>query len=296
MTTFRPMILAVPLLCLLAAIETPARGDFVIQQAFAIGPNGASGSPSFATWQSNAIQGISSGFTSVGDPATDPTAFATVTSTNVQNIIPTADFTSWNGQANPSGAFAGELGNLLYAPVHIFGSGALFSLSQVVFTGVSSDNPTNPAASLLGNVTDLSNFSYSSGRVGVVYHAGGPDTYITSGSSDQSVNELIYRGVGSYDQILTQAGSGQTGAQLLAAELAHLSSFGPLTFSATYAIYDSSTDRDPGSILFSHTDSLQVGTVPEPSSLVLLGFGAIGTLMVTRGRAFGRALRARAAR
>jgi hypothetical protein len=92
---------------------TPARAGFVIQQGFAIGPNGASGSPSFAAWQWNAIQGL----TNVGNPATDPTAFATVTGTSVRDIIPTGDFTSWNGQANPSGAFANELGNLLFALV-----------------------------------------------------------------------------------------------------------------------------------------------------------------------------------
>jgi hypothetical protein len=295
MTTVRATILALPLACLLAASVTPARAGFAMQQGFSIGPNGASGSPSFGAWQTNAIEGITNGFTTVGNPATDPTAFSTVTATNVRDIIPTGDFTSWNGQANPTGAFANELGNILYSPVHIFGNGTLFSLSQVLFTGDSSDNPTNPAASLLGNVTDLSNFNYSAGRVGVVYHAGGPDTYITSGSSNQLVNELIYRGVGSFDQILMQAGTGETGQQLLDAEEAHLSSFGTLTFSATYAIYKDSTSRDPASLLFSQTDTLLVGTVPEPSSIVLLGLGVLGALTVARRRRLGRASAANAA-
>ena len=51
MRTFRATILALPLALLLAANVTPARAGFAIQQAFAIGPNGASGSPSFAAWQ-----------------------------------------------------------------------------------------------------------------------------------------------------------------------------------------------------------------------------------------------------
>ena len=51
MTISRASILALPLACLLAATVTPARAGFTIQQGFSIGPNGASGSPSFAAWQ-----------------------------------------------------------------------------------------------------------------------------------------------------------------------------------------------------------------------------------------------------
>jgi hypothetical protein len=274
----RAKILALSLACLAAASVTPARAGFTMQQGFAVGPDGAAGSPSFGSWQLNAIQGISNGFSPVGNFLTDPTAYQPVTSVSVRDIIPTGDFTSWLGQANPTGAFANELGNLLYAPVHIFGNGTQFSLSQVVFTGVSSDMPGNPAGSLLGNVTDLSNFNYSAGRVGVIDNADGSKTYITSGSPDQKVDELIYRGVGSFHSILMAGGTGMTGQQLLNQEEALLSSFGPLTFSATYSIYQNSTDRDPGSILFSGTDSIVVAGVPEPSSIALLSLGVLGTL------------------
>ncbi len=271
-------ILILPLALFLAATVTSARaGDITIQQGFAIGPNGASGSPSFAAWQANAVQGITSGFTTVGNPATDPTAFQAVTSATVWDVIPTGDFTSWKGQANPTGAFANELGNLLYSPVHIVDSGGTFSLSQVVFTGVSSDLPGNPAGSFLGNVTDLSNFDYSTGRVGVIDNADGTKTYITSGSPDQLVNELIYRGVGSFDQILNVAGTGKTGQQLIDQQAALFASFSPLSFSATYTIYDSATDRDPGSVLFAQSAILPL-SVPEPSSLALLGAGVAGVL------------------
>ena len=192
-------------------------------------------------------------------------------------VIPTGGFTSWTGQANPTGAFANELGNLLYSPVHIVDAGGTFSLSQVVFTGVSSDQPGNPAGSLLGNVTDPSNFNYSVGRVGVVDNADGTQTFITSGSPDQLVNELIYRGVGSFDQILTVAGTGETGQQLINQQVAQFAAFNPLSFSATYTVYDSSTDRDPGSVLFSQTGILPL-SVPEPSSVALLGVGVMGVL------------------
>jgi hypothetical protein len=278
MNIARVRILALPLALFLAATVTSARGGGItMQQGFAIGPNGASGSPSFAAWQDNAIQGITNGFTAVGNPGTDPTAFQAVTSATVWDVIPTGDFTSWKGLANPTGAFANELGNLLYSPVHIVDTGGTFSLSQVVFTGVSSDLPGNPAGSLLGNVTDLSNFNYSSGRVGVIDNADGTKTYITSGSPDQLVNELIYRGVGSFDQILMVAGSGETGQQLIDQQVAQFAAFSPLSFSATYTVYDSSTDRDPGSVLFSQTGVLPL-SVPEPSSLALLGVGVMGVL------------------
>jgi hypothetical protein len=178
MSISRSKVLALSLALLFAMTVTPARAGFTIQQGFAIGPNGLSGSPSFNAWQSNAIQGLSNGFTAVGNPATDPTAFSPVTTASIRDIIPTGDFNSWNGQANPTGAFANELGNLIFAPVIISGTnGTQFSLSQIVFTGVSSDLPGNPAGSLLGNVTDLSNYNYSSGRVGVIFNGSGPATY-----------------------------------------------------------------------------------------------------------------------
>ena len=169
----------------------------------------------------------------------------------------------------------------------------MFSLSQVVFTGVSSDMPGNPAGSLLGNVTDLNNFNYSTGRVGVVFNADGSTTYITSGGPGQMVNELIYRGVGSFDQILTVAGTGETGQQLLDQQVAQFASFNPLSFSATYSIYDSATDRDPGSLLYSHS-AVMLLTVPEPTSVAMLGLGVLGVLCTAWRRGKPRAV-ARAA-
>jgi hypothetical protein len=262
----------------------PAHADFTMQLGFAIGPNGASGSPSYPQFQMNAVQGISNGFSAVGNLATDPTAFQPISSFNLRDVLPSGDFNSWDGVANPTGAFANELGNLLYAPVAIQGNGTQFSLSQVVFTGVSSDDPSSPAGSLLGNVTDLSNFSYSAGRVGVIFNNNAPPTYITSGSPDQKVDELIYRGVGSFDQILTDTGTGMTGQQVLDQQLAQFESNLPLTFTATYSIYSDtdSTHRDAAHLLFSGSDT--ISAVPEPSSLALLGLGGLVALGASRRR------------
>jgi hypothetical protein len=63
-------------------------------QAFAIRPDRATGSPSFAAWQFNAIHGISNGFATVGNQATDPTPFQTITSTSVRDMILAGEYTS----------------------------------------------------------------------------------------------------------------------------------------------------------------------------------------------------------
>ena len=272
------------LTALLGGSGSSARAGFVIQERFAIGPNGLDSSPGFAGWVPNAIQGITNGFQTVGNFATDPTAFQTITAFKIADLIPTSDFNSWRGSAFPSGAFANELGNLLYSPVDIKDVGGQFSLSQVVFTGLSSDNPSpgNPGASLLGNVTDLANFSYNAGRIGLIHHSDGTVTYITSGASSQLVDEIIYRGVGSFDTDLTLAGSGMTGQQLLNAEIAKFAAVPNLSFTGTYTIYKDGTSRDAGSILFSN--SATIGTVPEPSSLAMMTIALLGSAAAARFR------------
>ena len=148
---------------IVATVGGQALAGLTIQQGFAIGPNGLNGAPSFPGWVSNTITGLSGGFVDVGNFSTDPTAFHLVTSTSVRDVIPTADFNSWRGNASPTGAFASEWGNLLYSPVVINCGWTQFSLSQVVFSGFSSDNPGDPDNSLLGTTLDLKNFSYNAG-------------------------------------------------------------------------------------------------------------------------------------
>jgi hypothetical protein len=255
-----------------------ARADVVIHQGFAIGPSGLDGAASFAAWAPNAIQGIRNGFQPVGNFANAPTAFQPITSFNLRDVIPTSDFNSWRGFASPQAPFANELGNLLYSPIDIVDRGAKLSLSQVVFTGVSSDNPNNPAGSLLGSVLDLKNFSYNSGRVGIIHNPDGTTTLVTSGSSDQLVDEIVYRGVGSYDVDLQVAGSGKTGQQLLDAEVGVFARAMPLSFSANYTVYKDNVSRDPGSILASSTATISANAIPEPSCLALAAVGGLAFL------------------
>jgi hypothetical protein len=269
---------------LLAGTGTPAHADFVIKQGFAIGPSGIDGSPSFAAWAPNAVQGIMNGFKPVGNFATDPTAFQPITSFNIKDVIPTSDFNSWRGSASPTGAFANEYGNLLYNPVDIVDRTGQFSLSQVVFTGASSDNPTHPAASLLGSIVDLATLSYNAGRVGLIHNANGTITVINSGDANQLVDEIVYRGVGSYDTDLTVTGSGKTPQQLIDAELAVYNRALPLSFSANYTIYNDSVSRDAASIIGSSTAT--INAVPEPSSLAMASIGMIALVAASwrRGR------------
>lgn len=149
------------------------------------------GSPSWPGYVTNAINALQNGLSSVGDPATDPTAYYRVTQeTDRDNIV--TGFPSWKGFANPGTvfgpAFAAELGNRLHFGLVIIGTnGTLFSLSGLSFAMESTD-----PGDILQFTGDFVGSSYSSTRVGI----DATNHVINSGPATQLVKALYYVGVG----------------------------------------------------------------------------------------------------
>ena len=118
----------------LALLASPliANADPVITVSPTIAPN-IFGSPSFPSWEQNAISALRAGVPAFGNPAS-PTYYYQTTTTTYGGIIVT-DFPSWMGQTNPGAvfgaAFANELGNRALFSLHILGDqNNAFSISS----------------------------------------------------------------------------------------------------------------------------------------------------------------------
>ena len=182
-----------------AAMASPAP-PVTITVFPSLAPN-AYGSPSWAGYMANAQTGLQNGLSTVGDRNTDPTGYQVVSSIAANQPLVTS-YPSWDGVANPTGAFSSEEGNRLHFGVVIESSTA-FSLNEITFSLNSNDsgNTFNYDDNLAG--TDFSNGK----RVGIYYGADGAKggvgvnadvTYNASnpGSDATPINELYYVGAG----------------------------------------------------------------------------------------------------
>jgi hypothetical protein len=183
----------------LAACSMQAASVSISPIFVSIGPDNYS--PNYAAYTANAQSGVSGGGTNVGgNIQTDPTAFNVVSSSASLSVNEASVFVTpfplWLGVADPSGAVSSEYGNLLFWSVLVSGGpGNNISLDQLSVTQSSTDpedyfgDPSQPA----GVATALySGYNYSSDLVGI--QADG--TKITSGSSSQLVNSIVFTGFG----------------------------------------------------------------------------------------------------
>ena len=146
---------------------------------------------------SNALYAIPNGLNSYGTPGT-PTYYQAAPATLPISANIVTGFASWNGSANPTGAFAGEEGNRLHFGLDIRGNGTTqFDLNDLTF----SINSTDPSDTLAFS-GDFVGYDYNgTSRIGINW---GPDRIpgtaddivYTSGNGMTPVDEIVYVGVG----------------------------------------------------------------------------------------------------
>lgn len=91
--------------------------------------------PSFTHWLEHANQALEIGAHTVGNPATDPTAFVRGTIFTRSEIMNTEQlgFNAWHGNADPVGAFMDELNNELEVQARFLGNGTKIRASNIQF-------------------------------------------------------------------------------------------------------------------------------------------------------------------
>jgi hypothetical protein len=240
----------------------------------ALAPN-AFGSPSYAPWVNNAVNALYAGQTSAGTPGT-PSYYQAQSNVQASDLVVT-NFSAWMGQAEPGGAFAGELGNRGHFGLSILGDGQQFSISELSFNAVSTD-----PGDALGFSFATGDYDYSGSYVGVLAGADGivgtgDDTFVTSGPNTQLVDALFGRGSGNALEGLC---AGCTPAQEQAAIDAAAASFGtqPFQFTGTYQLR-----AVTGALVAEGSGSFDVG-IPEPGTwaLSIAGFGLAGAALRRR--------------
>jgi hypothetical protein len=249
-------------LCLVAGATVPARADLTIDVTPSVAPN-AFGSPSYGAYVQNAVDALATGTSSWGDP-NSPSYYQALSkgSTVSADQVLVSGFPSWLGTADPGTAFgpnyANELGNRLLFGLNIQGNGEKFSISQLSFTEKSSD-----PANALGFTFGAGSYNYSNDYVGVIFGTGGnPDQYITSGANTQMVDAVFGRGSGNaFAVYMTDPGA--TMQDKLDNALAGIPD---MTFTGTYTL---------GGATGSAFVNVAAAAVPEPSTLLLSGTGAV---------------------
>jgi hypothetical protein len=255
----------------LLVTATAVGGPISITVTPSLAPN-VYGSPSWATYVSNAVTAIENGFPSYGDPSS-PTYYQQQTTEVTAMDLMVTGFPSWHGLADPGTLFgpnfASELGNRAHFGIDINGNGTKISISMLSFIA-ESDDPAN----ILGFSFGLGSYNYSTSYVGIIYGVNGP-TYLTSGPSTQLVDRIVGRGSGNALAAYCASCTVTEEQAAILAQLGYLS--GATSFSGTYTMTDSS-----GNLLATGSGAFRIGPVPEPGTLAAIASGLALTGLLRR--------------
>ena len=253
----------------------PAFADPVITVSPFLAAN-VFGSPSYATQATNAVYAQMHGLTTYGSGPSQYTVQSNATS--AQGVV--TSFNSYMGVADPTGAYANELGNRFSFAIDIIGNGSQFSISQLTFA----ESSTDPGGSFNGVGHTAGFYNYSQNYEGVLAGPDGKlgtadDIFITSGSNTQLVDALY--GVGSGASFAADCTGCTTTAQRQAAIDAVAAYPGtPFSITGTYGL---SGTNDTGSAKF-NISAPGLAATPEPSSLMLMGTGVASIAGIVRRR------------
>jgi hypothetical protein len=262
-----------------------ASSTITMTACYSISPDPFNPSPSWGGYVTNAITGIEDGCTSQGS-SNSPTYYsangvatggstgttsATVGQFGQNQVIDSAGASfdsggnTWNGNASPTGAFAGEFGNQIADGLLVTDGnqvGGTFSLSQLNWSLSSSD-----AANSFGFVGSFAaTDDYSSSAVGIVCTSANCATYttVTSGAATQLVDELAFVGVGGSFCADSDFCPGTTIAQQ---ENYILTNVDPFTVANTYSLDDAN-----GNAIASVSNTAVISPEPQAWFLAALGF------------------------